>query len=45
MTMTIDFNLYCDRAYFRNWAKSITFIGSILGNFLMSYLAERFGNL
>jgi len=41
--MTIDFDLYCERSYFRTWASSLTFVGSIVGNFLMSFLAERYG--
>lgn len=41
--MTTTFGLYCDKNYFRAYASSVTFIGSIVGNFLFSFLAERKG--
>ncbi|KRX05820.1 Major facilitator superfamily domain, general substrate transporter [Pseudocohnilembus persalinus] len=43
ITMSISFNLYCDRSILRTISSSITFFGSIVGNLLFSFMAERLG--
>lgn len=41
--MTTDFKMYCGDSNFRSYAGSIIFAGSVCGDFLITYLAERKG--
>lgn len=41
--MSIEFGLYCGKKYLASTASSLTFIGSVAGNFIFSFLAEKYG--